>query len=187
MLRRSIAVAFVLVSYSLMLTLENASAAVVLEFTKLANGVDADDAADAPVIPTGELVTWTYQVKNSGLQNVDESIFVDDITIDDDNGTIDPVDDFQALFDVYATGDTDDLLEPGEVWLYTASGTAIAGGATNTATLTAVSFTTRTTVILSDFAIYVNDGAVDVPEPPTLALFAFGLVGLGFAARRRRG
>ena len=37
---------------------------------------------------------------------------------------------------------------------------------------------------MGDFSISVDNNACQVPEPSILALFAFGLVGLGFARRR---
>jgi hypothetical protein len=39
---------------------------------------------------------------------------------------------------------------------------------------------------LSHANLYGTEGAVSVPEPTTLGLFALGLVGLGVAGRRRR-
>src|SRR5262249_51204720 len=70
-------------------------------------------------------VTWTYKVTNTG--NV--AFPAGQIVVTDDNGTPgNTADDLSTTngkitFQSVLTGDADGILEPGEVWLYTASGT----------------------------------------------------------------
>ena len=162
---------------------DQANAAAILSFTKLVNGVDANEAEDAPVIAPGDLVTWTYEVTNTG-NALDESFEFDTMSILDDNGTSDVIDDFAPIIGLLELED-DTILEPGETWIYEASATAVEGGALNTAILTAISMDTQTTIQLSDIGIYRDPNDLEVPEPSTLALFVIALGGLGFLARRR--
>ena len=95
-----------------------------VEIEKLTNGVDADDPADAPQIAPNDPVTWTYQVSNPG------NVPLSSVVVTDDNGTPgDTGDDFNpapVLSGAFNVGDTnmDGLLDPGEVWLYSANGLA---------------------------------------------------------------
>ncbi len=97
-----------------------------IDIEKLTNGVDADDEADAPEIPAGSTVTWTYIVTNTGDVPFSES----EVVIVDDAGTPgDSSDDFSTTSgDIVLDGASDvggDLiLSPGEQWTFTATGVA---------------------------------------------------------------
>jgi hypothetical protein len=92
-----------------------------IDIKKFTNGVDADTAAEAPQIAPGATVTWTYKVTNTGNVAFNSS----DVVVRDDNGTpSNTSDDFNAVFDSFVSGDTDNLLEPGEMWLYKKTGVA---------------------------------------------------------------
>lgn len=87
---------------------------------------DTPTGAGVPVLTPGTTVTWTYQVTNTG--NV--AFATGQISIVDDNGTTAAGDDLsiangQITFLSEQTGDGDALLEPGEVWLYKATGTVL--------------------------------------------------------------
>jgi large repetitive protein len=88
---------------------------------KSTNGADAD-TAPGPVVAIGGVVTWTYTVTNPG------NVALTSITVVDDQG----------VTPVYQSGDTDgdSELDVTETWVYTASGTAVAGQYANTATVT---------------------------------------------------
>jgi hypothetical protein len=103
-----------------------------IDIEKATNGQDADDPNDAPQINAGDQVTWSYTVTNSGNVALDPFVI-------DDNGTPCPPEDASCVvgnphFDDDFTptlpdpnpGDTNtnDLLDPGETWTYTASATA---------------------------------------------------------------
>jgi hypothetical protein len=86
---------------------------------------DAPNGPGVPVLTPGSAVTWTYKVTNTG--NVPFAAGA--VVIVDDHGTPgNPADDLsttggQITFASVQSGDADNLLEPGEVWLYQASGT----------------------------------------------------------------
>jgi len=91
----------------------------------------------------GSPVTWTYDVTNNG----DVGIQGASVTVSDDAGTPGvPGDDIapDALLDIdgYNTGDTNqnNVLDVGETWHYTASGTVTAGEYENTATVDGTAF-----------------------------------------------
>ncbi len=88
-----------------------------IDIEKLTNGNQADGASDAdvPVVAPGGAVVWTYLVTNTGLV----SIAAADVTVTDSVAGVSPV--FDATSDVGADG----ILSPGEVWTYTAEGTAL--------------------------------------------------------------
>ena len=67
------------------------------------------------MIAPGDAVQWTYDVTNVGNVDIPEA----DITVTDNVPGVNPV------FDSVKTGDADNILEPGEVWTYSASGTAL--------------------------------------------------------------
>lgn len=86
-----------------------------IDIVKLTNGQDSNDpdGSDVPVIEPGETVTWTYAVTNTGTITIPEA---DIVVTDNVIGTI---------TDIIDKGDGDDILNPGEVWIYQAVGVAI--------------------------------------------------------------
>lgn len=106
-----------------------------LDIVKLTEGTDNQ----CPVLSVGEDVTWTYNVTNSG--NI--AYAAADFEVSDDNGTPgDDTDDFNpdaVLSGGFNVGDLNgnNILDPGETWQYTYTGTVIAGEYENTATVTA--------------------------------------------------
>jgi Domain of unknown function DUF11 len=92
-----------------------------IDVEKSTNGVDADDPT-GPRVPAGSPVTWTYAVTNPGNVPIKELALVDDRGVVPQFGGGD------------GDGDTD--LDPGEVWSYSATGTAGPGQYVNTATVT---------------------------------------------------
>ena len=86
-----------------------------ISIVKLTNGLDSNDpnGPDVPVIAPGDTVTWTYEVTNTGLVDINaEDITVTDSVIGDVTTIIDQ-------------GDGDGVLAPGETWTYQATGDAI--------------------------------------------------------------
>ena len=85
------------------------------------NGDDADTAPGL-ALDAGDPITWTYEVTNPGNILIRNVVLVDD----------------QGLVPVFTGGDAGVIgeLEPGEVWIYEASSTAVAGLHTNIATVT---------------------------------------------------
>jgi hypothetical protein len=99
-----------------------------IDIEKATNGADADDPT-GPYVPVGDPVTWTYELTNPG------NVALANVTVTDDNGTPgDLGDDFSPAF--VGGDDGDGLLEPGELWVYEADGTAEAGQYANLASVT---------------------------------------------------
>lgn len=101
-------------------------------------GFDADTPT-GPRIRVDDKVFFTYVVSNPG------DVALNDVAIVDDNETpSDPTDDFNpdpVIEGDYNVGDRDmdNLLDPGEVWLYTATSVVTEGQHRNEATATALS------------------------------------------------
>ena len=118
---------------------------VEIAIVKLVNGQDANTPASGPVLTPGAPVTWTYVVTNPG------TVPLSNVTVTDDNGTPgNAADDFLATF---VGGDTNGngLLDPGETWTYTASGTV---GTTDYCNVGTASGTNGSTVSATDAACY---------------------------------
>jgi hypothetical protein len=93
---------------------------VGIDIEKHTNDVDAD-APTGPNIVAGASVTWTYNVTNVGEVNLTG------ILVTDDHIGVTPV---------YVSGDNGDgILNPGESWIYQATGVAAAGQYANTGTV----------------------------------------------------
>jgi hypothetical protein len=114
------------------------AAAPAINIVKLVNGQLAT-TPPGPTVEAGSTVTFTYEVGNPG------NVPLSNVTLTDDNGTPgNPADDFHptpVLVNGFNVGDTnhDGLLDPGEIWFYTATTTAMLGQVTNLATVTATS------------------------------------------------
>ena len=85
---------------------------------------DAVDGAGVPILTPGSSVTWTYKVTNTG----DVAFTTSQIAIVDDNGTPGVASDDLSIANgkitlLSKTGNGDNVLDPGEVWLYKATGT----------------------------------------------------------------
>jgi len=93
-----------------------------INIEKLTNGVDAD-LPTGPEITVGDDVTWTYIITNPG------NVPLTNITVTDNIAGVIPE---------YVSGDdnNDDILQPGESWIYEASGEAEAGQYANIGTVT---------------------------------------------------
>ncbi|MDD4497986.1 MAG: hypothetical protein PHV51_07560, partial [Methanosarcinaceae archaeon] len=91
-----------------------------IDIEKSTNGFDAD-TPPGPSIPVGNNVTWTYVVTNPGNVDLTNIIVTDD----------------QGVTPVYQSGDDgDNILEPGEIWIYRATGNATLGPYANTGNAT---------------------------------------------------
>jgi hypothetical protein len=88
-----------------------------VSIVKKTNDADANDpnGADVPNIKPGDPVTWTYIVTNTGSTHVAKA----DVKVTDNTTGVTPA------FDHEQTGNGDDTFDPGEVWIYIASGTAL--------------------------------------------------------------
>ncbi|MDD3187829.1 MAG: hypothetical protein PHD02_05145 [Bacilli bacterium] len=106
-----------------------------IKIVKATNGSD-NDTAPGLVLCKGDPVTWTYTVTNTG------NVPLSQVTVVDDQPGVSPN---------YSSGDTNNngLLDLTETWIYTASGTAIAGQYTNVGTVSGTS-PLETTVIWSN-------------------------------------
>jgi len=84
---------------------------------KFTNGADANDpnAAGVPSINQGQPVTWTYRVTNTGNTAVPRA----QVVVTDSTTGVTPT------FTSEITGNGDTIFHQGEVWLYTATGTAL--------------------------------------------------------------
>ena len=83
-----------------------------IDIEKSTNGVDADTPDAAAEILAGDVVTWTYEVTNTGEVAFDKSEIV---VTDDQEGTI---------TNIIDQGDGDNVLAPGETWVYEQTGIA---------------------------------------------------------------
>jgi len=88
-----------------------------ISIVKKTNGADANDpnGADVPNIKPGDPVTWTYIVTNTGSTHVAKA----DVKVTDNTTGVTPT------FSSEQSGNGDQIFDPGEVWIYTATGTAL--------------------------------------------------------------
>ena len=88
-----------------------------ISIVKYTNGQVASDpnGVDVPLIKSGDPITWTYKVTNTGNVPVPTA----DVSVTDDQTGVTPV------FDHEISGNGDTIFDPGEVWLYKATGTAV--------------------------------------------------------------
>jgi uncharacterized repeat protein (TIGR01451 family) len=100
----------------------NRTAGVVIK--KFTNGVDADSPT-GPLITAGGPVTWTYIVTNTG------DLSLPTVTVTDNVAGVTPV-------RIGGDGNSNNILDAGEVWLYQATGIAISGQYANIGTVTAI-------------------------------------------------
>ena len=127
----------------------------VLDLEKSTNGQDADDAPGV-FVEVGDPVTWTYAVTMTGTDQVAD-VAVQDLPPQ----TITPVE--SGGFNV---GDTnqDNLLEAGETWQFTASGTATPGQYTNLAAATGTGLLTGPLYAYDPSNYFGVTGGIDVEK-----------------------
>ena len=130
------------------------AAAPAIAIAKQTNGVTAL-TAPGPIVAVGSPVTWTYAITDPGNEPLKT------ITVVDDAGTAGvATDDFSPTPILTSAGlnvgDTNDngLLDPGESWSYTATGTAKAGQYENTVVTTGVGTLSGTSVTSSSISHY---------------------------------
>jgi hypothetical protein len=124
-----------------------------IDIEKLTNGNQADGAhdADVPQVAPGDPVIWTYVVTNTGTAVLD----IADINVSDDVvGTISNIVD---------QGDGDNVLGPGEVWIYTADGTALDLDNPSPGVVVVAGCNPDGTPVPGDRATYENVGTATVP------------------------
>ena len=103
-----------------------------IDIEKATNNQDADIAGTGPLVPVGDIVTFTYLVTNTG------DVPLLNVVVVDDNGTPGaPGDDFTPTF---TGGDTNlnGQLDLPEIWTYTATRAATLGIHVNIGTVNAV-------------------------------------------------
>ena len=91
-----------------------------IDIEKFTNGADADSPLDndVPEIAPGAPVTWTYEVTNTG----DNPFTFAEVSVVDDNGTPgNSSDDFSPSLDPLSDTNGDQILSPGETWVFIAN------------------------------------------------------------------
>lgn len=88
-----------------------------IDIEKKTNGNQADGAndGDVPQITYGDVVTWSYEVTNTGDIPFSEA----EVIVTDDQPGVTPV------LDTSSDAGGDLILSPGETWIYTATGQAL--------------------------------------------------------------
>lgn len=122
---------------------------------KLTNTFDANnpDGADVPQIQPGAPVTWTYIVTNTG--NI--TFAFASVVVTDSQPGVTPL--WVASSDVH----NDQLLSPGEVWLYQATGSAQNLKAPSAGVTTVPGCNPNDTQVPGERPTYFNLGQVNVP------------------------
>lgn len=122
---------------------------------KFTNGFDADDPndPDVPQLQPGATVTWTYRVTNTGTISVP----VASVVVTDSQPGVTPV------LDTSSDVGSDNLLAPGEVWLFVATGTVQDLAAPTTPVTIVAGCNPGGTAAPGDREAYRNIGAVIVP------------------------
>jgi Ca2+-binding RTX toxin-like protein len=110
---------------------------------------DADTAPGRSVV-VGSTVTFTFAVSTDGLSPVRDVVVTDSAI-----ASVTPVTGGGG-FNV-GDADRDNLLDPGEVWIFRATATALAGLHTNTGTATGVDTASGVTLTAADTANYTGD------------------------------
>ena len=122
---------------------------------KFTNGQDANDpnAAGVPNLPPGAVVTWTYRVTNTGETAAPRA----NVSVTDDTAGVAPT------FTSEISGNGNTIFEPGEVWLYTATGTALNLAITPPAGVHTVANSCTSGGAQPARTAYVNIGSVTIP------------------------
>jgi uncharacterized repeat protein (TIGR01451 family) len=119
-----------------------------IQIVKLTNGTDNNSAPGAQVV-VGSTVTWTFNVTNTG------NVALNNVTVADSDLSV-------AL--TYSGGDNgNDLLDVGEMWVYTATAMAIAGQHSNTGTASGADATGTVTGTVSSSDVDYYYGAAQEP------------------------
>ncbi|MBZ2199649.1 DUF7507 domain-containing protein [Occultella gossypii] len=113
-----------------------------IDVQKSTNG-DESDEPWGPFIPVGDAVTWDYTVTNTGTAPLADVILTDD----------------QGVVPVFEGGDenNDGILDLDETWIYSATGTAVAGPYENLAHVTGTDVATAQVVADSDPSHYFGE------------------------------
>lgn len=127
-----------------------------IQIQKYTNGQDADDpdGTDVPQIGAGEAITWSYVITNAG----GVTYTMDEVVVTDSDPNVTPI------FDSVLVGDDDELLEPGEAWLYVATGAGVNLLAPPPTIPIQPGVCTRGDSGVPPTNAYVNMGAVTVPD-----------------------
>jgi uncharacterized repeat protein (TIGR01451 family) len=127
-----------------------------IQIVKLTNGTDNNSAPGAN-ITIGDTVTWMYSVINTG------NVALNGVTVDDSDPTVAPA--------LVSGDDGNGLLDLGETWIYTATGTAIAGQYANTGTAVGIDATGTVSdaVTSSDVDYYYGQA----PQPATKSGYVY--------------
>ena len=144
-----------------------------IDLEKLTNNNQADNPLDpdVPVVTPGDNVTWTYQVTNTGPIDIVEVTLLDD--------------QIGAVTNLVDNGNGDNILQPGEIWIYQAVGTAIEGLYRNEAGVTGRAESGRTAMdsdtshyrgVLANINIekLTNDNQADLPGDPDIPVIPVG-------------
>ncbi|OPY52674.1 MAG: hypothetical protein A4E49_01779 [Methanosaeta sp. PtaU1.Bin112] len=113
-----------------------------IHIEKYTNDIDvvSADPSNVPIISKTCPVTWTYKVTNDGNLPLSNLVLTDNM----------------GVIPLRLSGDldNDNILDLTETWIYSATGSAIEGDYTNTATVTANTGSTPSTVTDSDTSWY---------------------------------
>ena len=121
---------------------------------KYTNGQEANnpDGIDVPRINPGDPVTWTYQVTNTGNIPIPGA----SVKVEDDQTGVTPA------FDKVLSGNSDNVFDPGEVWQYIATGTAVDLSNPPAGVITVANSCTLNQTQLPHTA-YINQGTATIP------------------------